>query len=446
MLGVIGFLLCLSALAFNQFVTSYAYPIFSGLLVYILAVVLFRKGKLNLSSWMVVVLIWVTFTLVLFASGEIDRLVFYGNFILIFLVGMFLHDIQVAALVMLMVASVGGYFWLTNFSILTPETVVAFQGSSMLHQTVFLVLAAVIARGFGRELDRVFEKSENLSQQFQAIFDQSADSIFLTDVDFTIQELNPRAAELIDQPPEEAIGKNIYHYVPVDAKKQVKELANDTLENGKISKIKMSFLNREGDRLHIQISTNLIYNDDEAPDHIQIILRDITERKLVEERIQQLALQDHLTKVDNRLSLHYRLNSLIAKMHRDGGRFVLVYFDLNNFKSVNDRYGHHIGDQLLIAFTKRLNGATREDDFLARIGGDEFVLILEDYLSEDELEIALARIASILAEPFKIGDHLIYLETSYGVSCCPEDGDDLETLMKVADSAMYINKRSASLS
>lgn len=446
MVGVLGLLFCLKVLAWNDFVTTYSYALISGWSMYILSVLSFRAGKTNFSGWLLVFAIWVTFVLVLIFAGEIDSFVFYGYFVMIFLIGMFLYDIQLTVLIALIAGSVLGHFVVSNFSVL-PSAVEAGSRTSMtLLHTVILALAAIISKGIGRELDRIFDHSENLSQQFQAIFDQSADSIFLTDVDFIIQKLNPRAAELVDQPPEEVIGKNIYHYVPPDAKKQVEELAHDTLENGKISKIKMSFLNREGDRLHIQISTNMIYHDDETPDHIQIILRDITERKLVEDRIQRLALQDHLTKVDNRLSLQYRLSSLIAKMYRDGGRFALVYFDLNNFKAVNDRYGHYIGDQMLIAFTRRLHGATREEDFLARMGGDEFVLILENYQSEDELEITLARIASIMAEPFKIGDHLIYLETSYGISCYPEDGDDFEALLKCADSAMYLNKRAASLS
>jgi diguanylate cyclase (GGDEF)-like protein/PAS domain S-box-containing protein len=443
MVGVLGLLFCLKALAWNNFVTTYSYALISGWSIYILSVLSYRAGKTNFSGWLLVFAIWVTFVLVLIYAGKVDSYIFYGYFVIIFLIGMFLHDLQLALLVALIAGAVFGHFMVTNFAVLPAPVQANPQTSLTLLHTVFLALAAILSKGIGRELDKIFDQSKNLSQQFQAIFDQSADSIFLTDVNFIIQKLNPRAAELVDQPPEEVIGKNIYQYVPPDAKEQVEELASDTLENGKISKIKMSFLNREGDKLHIQISANMIYKDDETPDHIQIILRDITERKQVEERIQRLALQDHLTKVDNRLSLHYRLSSLIAKMHRDGGRFALVYFDLNNFKAVNDRYGHYIGDQLLIAFTKRLHGATREEDFLARMGGDEFVLILENYLFEDELEITLTRISSIMAEPFKIGDHLIYLETSYGVSCYPEDGDDFETLMKVADSAMYNNKRAA---
>jgi diguanylate cyclase (GGDEF)-like protein/PAS domain S-box-containing protein len=441
MIGVLGLLFCLKALAWNEFITTYSYPLVSGWLIYIFSVLSFRAGKLNLSGWLMVLSIWITLILVLIFAREIDSFVFFGYFVLIFLVGMFLYDIQVASMIGLIVLTILGNFWWTRFSVLPPDSVGEPRISTTIIHAGVLVLAAIIARGIGRELDQVFDHSENLSQQFQAIFDQSADAIFLTDLDFNILELNPRATELVGQPLKEVIEKNLLSFVPLEDKKQVGELASDTLVKGKISKIKMAFETQEGSLIHIQISANLIYHNDENPDHIQIILRDITERKLVEERIQRLALQDHLTKVDNRLSLNYRLNSLIAKMHRDGGQFALVYFDLDNFKAVNDRYGHFIGDQLLIAFTKRLHGATREDDFLARMGGDEFVLLLENYLSEYDLEMTLMRIASALSQPFKIGDHLIYLEASYGVSCYPEDGDDFEVLLKIADSAMYTNKR-----
>lgn len=443
-MGVIGLLLCLKTVICNEFTASYSLPLYSGLLMYFSAVVLFRKGKLKLSSWMVVLIIWITLTLILVLSGEIDSFVFYANFLLIFIVGIFLYDIQVLFLIALIIVSVSLYFWIEEFPVLFPALIVKFQNSITILHTLFLILAAIIARGIGRALDRVFDRSERMSQQLQAIFYQSADAIFLTDLNFTILEMNPRAAELVEQAPEEVIGKNLKDYIPQEAKIEAEELANDTLVKGRISKIKMAFETQDGSLVHIQISANLIYQNDETPDHIQIILRDITERKLVEERIQRLALQDHLTKVDNRLSLNYRINSLIAKMSRDGGRFALVYFDLDNFKSVNDRYGHYIGDQLLIAFTKRLHGATRDEDFLARMGGDEFVLVLENFASDNDLETTLKRIAKTLAGPFKIGEHLIYLEASYGVSRYPEDGDDFEVLLKCADSAMYTNKRTTS--
>jgi diguanylate cyclase (GGDEF)-like protein len=249
----------------------------------------------------------------------------------------------------------------------------------------------------------------------------------------------------MNQPVETLLGKRILDFTPKSIEAQVNEMVSDILVNGRLANIHMPFLTGEGTELFLQISANLIFIDGGKPDHVQIVLRDITERKLVEERIQRLALQDHLTKVDNRLSFTYRLNSLIAKMNRDGGHFALVYFDLDNFKAVNDRYGHYIGDKVLVAFTQRLHSSIRRNDFLARMGGDEFVLILENYLSEDELEIALHRIMDGLSDPFKIGEHLIHLQTSYGVSCYPVDGNNPEKLLQHADSAMYSYKRSCSV-
>ena len=131
----------------------------------------------------------------------------------------------------------------------------------------------------------------------------------------------------------------------------------------------------------------------------------------------------------------------IAKMKRGNGQFALVYLDLDNFKTVNDKYGHSVGDKVLVAFTKRLLGAIRKTDFLARVGGDEFVLILENYTSQADLDITMGRIDQSLSEPFKIKTHLINLVASYGISHFPADGDDAEMLLKMADTAMYSSKK-----
>jgi diguanylate cyclase (GGDEF)-like protein/PAS domain S-box-containing protein len=412
-----------------------------GLFFFVICIVTFKLGKLKLASWFVVITIFSAFTLELILTGKINQYSFYGFFVLAFLAGMVLHQSRSITLIVMVVLVAFIQVFGSQLSGYRPIAMPGGAGLDLLIHSLLLSLAAAIGSFLGRDLDRSFERSERYSQQFRAIFNQSEDAIFLTDLNFRIQELNQQATRLLQQPAEGLLGTRILDYAVDQMQSEVNELASDLLAAGRLTNVRMPFNNEDGSQQYLQISANLIFQESGAPDHIQVIVRDITERIMVEDRIQRLALKDHLTKVDNRLSLTYRLNSLITKMNRDGGNFALVYFDLDNFKSVNDQFGHLIGDRLLVAFTKRLLGAIRSSDFLARIGGDEFVLIFENYAADRPLDSAIERIRKTLENPFKIGEHLIELEASFGISRYPEDSSDPAELLDLADSAMYSSKR-----
>jgi diguanylate cyclase (GGDEF)-like protein/PAS domain S-box-containing protein len=415
------------------FITSFA--------LYTCTVFFFRKANYQLSRWILIGSIWGTFTMFLFFFGEIDQFVFLGLFVVVSISGMYLEDIESYILIAASGLSVLALFFGFNFVGSLASRLGMVNYPEIIFQTIFFIFGVLGGRVFAKELEGVLSRLVTISQKAQAIFQQSSDAIFITDLNFQITEMNLQAAELINLPEETVLGKNLLDFVPPEDDRDVSELVNDTFSQGSISGIEMVFKNAEGINQHIQISSNLIHGEELKPDHIQVILRDITARKQAENLVQRLAMQDHLTKVDNRLSLQYRLNSLIAKMKRSDGQFSVVYIDLDNFKSVNDKHGHSVGDQVLIAFTKRLLGAIRKTDFLARVGGDEFVLILENYAAPADIDFTLGRIGQSLSEPFKIKSQLIHLVASYGISHFPTDADNAEMLLKLADTAMYSSKK-----
>jgi diguanylate cyclase (GGDEF)-like protein len=175
-----------------------------------------------------------------------------------------------------------------------------------------------------------------------------------------------------------------------------------------------------------------------------ISIIDETSQKLIEQQIQRLAFIDHLTKVENRLSFNYKITSLINTMSQNEGHFHLIYFDLDQFKSINDEYGHAVGDMVLVEFAKRLVNVTRGEDFIARVGGDEFIMLMENLPSEKHLEHALSRLRVALNLPYQVEDGPLTLSVSLGVSQFPTDGGDAETLLKKADDAMYEEKSNSS--
>jgi len=177
-----------------------------------------------------------------------------------------------------------------------------------------------------------------------------------------------------------------------------------------------------------------------APIIITGIIIDITDRKQAEEKLLFMATHDSLTNLPNRDLFNDRLNHAIAMARRNDRKLAVLFIDLDNFKSVNDAFGHKQGDWLLRLITQRLLNCVRESDTIARIGGDEFIVLLENITDiEDTLPIA-EKIIQTVAEPFKLENSEVFITSSIGISLFPNDGEDSEALLTNADRAMYKSK------
>jgi diguanylate cyclase (GGDEF)-like protein/PAS domain S-box-containing protein len=173
------------------------------------------------------------------------------------------------------------------------------------------------------------------------------------------------------------------------------------------------------------------------------VTTDITEHKLAEERIQRVAHHDSLTGLANRLLFNDRLEQAISLAKRDSRQFALLYLDLDKFKPVNDTLGHSAGDELLQAVAARIRHQVRESDTVARVGGDEFTVILPDIAKREEAETVAKKIIAAIAAPFQIGSQMqsVDIGTSIGIAVYPADGRDADALVTAADAAMYSAKQ-----
>jgi diguanylate cyclase (GGDEF)-like protein/PAS domain S-box-containing protein len=173
------------------------------------------------------------------------------------------------------------------------------------------------------------------------------------------------------------------------------------------------------------------------------VTTDITEHKLAEERIQRVAHHDSLTGLPNRLLFNDRLNQVLVGARRDARPFALLYLDLNRFKPVNDTLGHDAGDELLKEAAGRIRQQVRESDTVARVGGDEFTVILPYIAGREEARLVAAKIVAALAIPFELGEPMreVQIGISIGIAVYPVDARDAETLIKAADSSMYADKQ-----
>lgn len=163
---------------------------------------------------------------------------------------------------------------------------------------------------------------------------------------------------------------------------------------------------------------------------------DISLQKAAEQRIRELADYDVLTGLPNRRLLRERFVQLLAAAERDKEELAVIFLDLDHFKRVNDSLGHSVGDELLCEVARRLGSVVRRVDTLARLGGDEFIFAMPGFHSAAAADVA-RRLLEVFARPFEIADHELTVTPSLGISIYPHDGDDLETLLRNADTAMY---------
>ena len=167
---------------------------------------------------------------------------------------------------------------------------------------------------------------------------------------------------------------------------------------------------------------------------------DITDRKSAEAQVWQQANFDPLTSLPNRSMLRDRLGQELKKTARDGRQLAILFVDLDHFKEVNDTLGHDAGDLLLVEAARRIVGCVRESDTVARMGGDEFTLVLSDLHNEERLDRILHAVLQAMATHFQIGHEQVYISASIGITIYPTDGLEAETLFKNADQALYVAK------
>jgi diguanylate cyclase (GGDEF)-like protein/PAS domain S-box-containing protein len=191
----------------------------------------------------------------------------------------------------------------------------------------------------------------------------------------------------------------------------------------------------------ISVSGRPIFDDEGRFHGYRGTGRDISEQKRVEEQIRHMAQHDALTGLPNRMLLHDRVGHAIALAQRNRRVLALLFIDLDRFKTVNDSLGHAVGDRLLKTVADRLGRCTRASDTIARIGGDEFVVLLGDLEEPEDARYVAQKVLDALSEPVTINGHELRVTPSVGICAYPHDGDDVETLMRNADTAMYHAKQ-----
>ena len=203
----------------------------------------------------------------------------------------------------------------------------------------------------------------------------------------------------------------------------------------------MQHVHKNGTKFPIYISKAIVKDELEKELGIVSIVRDISELKATEQRLEYMAHFDDLTKLSNRVLFYDRLNKMLSRANRDNLLFALLVLDLDRFKIVNDTLGHNTGDILLRMTAERLLKCVRDSDTVSRLGGDEFAIILAGIKKEQNAATVAQKIIDCLENPFIINDEPVTIGTSIGITIHPSDGNSPDSLVKNADMAMYKAKR-----
>lgn len=261
---------------------------------------------------------------------------------------------------------------------------------------------------------------------------------------WTMQYMSEGCIELLGYRPEELINSALVSYndlIIQEDRQRVWEVIQSSLINRQPYVLEYRVCDRNGVVKWVWEKGIGVYDEKDELIAIEGFITDITERKEAEKRLQYIAHYDTLTGLANRLLFFDRLNQAIRMAKRGMHMLALLYIDLDGFKFINDNYGHDAGDQVLKETAKRLLQNVRESDTVARMGGDEFTVILPKIHNKKSASIVAQKILHSLSEPYVIDKDVYHLSASIGISIYSKDEEDTDSLIKKADIAMYRSKQ-----
>ena len=275
--------------------------------------------------------------------------------------------------------------------------------------------------------------------RYRSIFENAIEGIFQSTLDGQYLVANPALAGIYGYASSEELIhalNNIQHQLYVLPTRR-EEFVNEIATKGKVQNFQSQIYRKDKSIIWISENARLVYDKDNQPIYYEGTVEDITELKNHAVEIEYQATHDHLTGLPNRYILNDRLQQSINFAHRYQSMLAVVFVDLDQFKIINDSMGHSVGDQLLVAVSQLISSNVREIDTVVRLGGDEFVILIPNVHSKDDIELSLSRLLHNLSKPLTINNFNFSVTCSMGISVYPNDGDDPDTLLKNADSAMF---------
>ncbi len=286
-------------------------------------------------------------------------------------------------------------------------------------------------------------EQENRLHMMRKMLEGVDEGIFSIAEDGRIIWANPAAGRIFGCLPETLVGVSLAHLYPTKTARNMLKEAERYLAAGEAWRGELHAKRPDGKSFPQKLSLSPILDGDGKISHSAAVFSDITKEKQQEESIRYLANHDSLTGLPNRASFAAALDAALERAEGTENKMAILFIDLDHFKKVNDTLGHAAGDKLLIEVGQRLRSTMRQGDFISRLGGDEFTVILENLRSPQDAEEAAKKILATLSKQYdSVGQHEIRVTPSIGVCMYPDDGYDAESLLRKSDQAMYAAKSS----
>ncbi|MBD2454861.1 diguanylate cyclase [Nostoc sp. FACHB-87] len=291
------------------------------------------------------------------------------------------------------------------------------------------------------------EKMQEQQQPMLAIINSMQHAVVVTDTDGCIQFMNSMAETLTGWQPKEAQGKNVAEVVNLidkDIEEAIENLATQTIITGTIIYLPDNcvLINKHGREILVGDYAAPMRDSSNNITGAVLVLQEVTQRKLMESRLLQNAFYDGLTALPNRALFLDRLKQAVERSKRRiDYRFGILFLDLDGFEEMNDRYGHTMGDDLLIAIARRLESCLRSGDTVGRFSGDKFAVLLEDIKDINDAINVAKRIQDTLGLPLTLNGNLFSTTASIGITLNQGGSDKPENLLQNADAAMYHAKQ-----
>jgi len=311
----------------------------------------------------------------------------------------------------------------------------------------FLALMVIMLLGFRLMLTKrrlEAEKKTGLAQakqiresesRLRTILDNEPECIKTINAGGLLSYINPAGLSMLEaDSPEQVVGRPMLDFINPEYRSAYRDL-HDRVLAGEKMQMEFEVHCLKGGRRRME--THAVPIDDRGAIVHLAVTRDITERKRMEQQLEHLAHYDALTSLPNRVLFSDRLQQALALVKRNGNHLAVMFIDLDRFKPINDTYGHGVGDLLLQEVAKRIKGSVRESDTVARIGGDEFIALLQNIKEGRDAKAVAEKIRYALNEPFDIAGQSLGISSSIGIAVFPEHGRDEIELCRNADSAMY---------
>ena len=330
------------------------------------------------------------------------------------------------------------------------QSVHDFLRKPYLHQELLHSIESVLQkRQLKTENSRIQKYLVNSERRYRFLVDNSPDITYMLDDKGCFSFINSRISTLLDYSQDELLGKHYTDIVhPDDLDKAHLTFDEHAVEPDTTNNIEFRVVKKRGapslkpEFITVELHAMGVYDDYDSTSEEHFIgsygvIRDISERKKAEAVINYQLYHDVLTSLPNRTLFRDRLDIAISQAKRNERVLAVMFLDLDGFKNINDSLGHMMGDELLQAVAQRLLQSLRKGDTLARVGGDEFNLLLPEIKEHKDAALIATKIIDTLKKPFKIDGHEVYIGLSIGIALYPKDGQEMSTLIKNADMAMY---------